>query len=217
MYLSKPHALKLLSLTIGLGLVAMSGSQAHAKKSKTRDNDKWATKGGSLGVGADGTMGGTTGLAARYYVDNKTGIIATLGVGFNTLTTTPDGGKDTTSQTMGLGLGLYGEYKLAAFNQGSLSGLAGVDIFSESQSVTASGTTTEASTSNFSIGLGLKGEVFLNPRFSLYSKAGLSVDPAGANDVQALGYDPADVAASGMSVSLDGSVWGNAGFTVWLD
>ena len=200
--------------TLTLALVGTLLSSTALAKKKDRGAENWARKDGVSALGAGPTLGGTLGGQFRYFFSPEAGLLVTLGGSNQSLTLDPDSGSSTKTKTGTLGLGLYGEYKFVKGKKTALAGMLGVDLANTSWDY---GGNADGSYTDLTIGLGLKGEIFLAPKFSVYSQLGLSVDPAGDAEVYENGLDPDDYSASGMTVTWGGHPLGLAGFSFWFD
>jgi hypothetical protein len=181
----------------------------------------WADKNGAVGVGGNTTLGGTNGIHVRTYVSPLIGVEMTFGLSSQSVTVEPDGGGgDTTTSATTIDLGLYGTYKLAYWQRGSLSAMFGFDYQSSSTSLDAPGgdSDSDSSSSNLVIGLGLRGEYFPTQYLSLFADAGITIDPIDDSDVDGgrITGDSENNDYSGMDINIGADLWGAAGFTVWF-
>lgn len=196
------------SLSIALLATCMLASTSVAQEGTMPD---WADKTGGFGVGAETTMGGTNGLNLRYYVSNMFGLQLTFGMLISNTTVAVDGGDDIETGITGLGFGIYGSYKLAYWQRGSLSAIAGIDI--HTLGITDGGD--DPSGTDILLGLGLQGEVFLSQYFSVFGQVGIRIDFIGEDEVEGSSLSP-NVDTSGIDLSLGGDLLGAFGFTVWF-
>ena len=110
----------------------------------------------------------------------------------------------------------------------ALSGLVSFD-YQTAKDAVIDAEETGTKYSDLVFGLGVKGEVWLAKKFSIFSRVGLSIDPYGAGDVGEA-YTSAESDAedeggeeaegpdyAGMDIGLGGGLLAGAGFTVWFD
>jgi len=176
----------------------------------------WANKAGSVGVGANTTLGGSSGLHIRTFVTPLIGIELTFGFGMESLRVEPDEDGETSLSSIRFDIGLYGSYKLAYWQRGSLSTVLGFDVRTVSAKFESPLGDSDESTTDFLIGLGLQGEYFPTQYLSLFAQAGLEMWlPTDDRDLTvATADDTADY--SGLHIGLGADLWGAAGFTVWF-
>ena len=192
-----------------MGLISMP---AFAKK-KDKDDENWANKNGTVGLGAAQSLGGQSGAQLRYFFSKDVGLMVNLGIWQSNGSIEPKGGKSTDTKDSRNNLGLWGEYKLLKGGKSALAGVAGLDYTMYKQDYG-----TSISYSDMAIGLGLKGECFLVDHFSIYSQLGLTVNPWGDAEIYMSGADPDDYdSVKGNTITLNGGVLGSAGFTYWFD
>ena len=213
--------------------VAAMGAALFAGTAFAQDTSPdWADKNGGVGVGGNTTLGGTNGLSVRTYVSPLIGVMLNFGFDMESITVSPEEGDagDTTTSSQLLDIGIYGSYKLAFWQRGSLAGLLGFDFRSWSMTVDAPGGDTELSASDITIGLGLRGEYFPTQYLSLHADFGITIDPLDDGDVDmgmassGLGNslvspsttDTENNDFSGMDIAVRADLWGSAGFTVWF-
>jgi hypothetical protein len=178
----------------------------------------WANKNGAVGVGGSTTLGGVNGVHIRTYVSPQFGLHLTLGFGSTSVTLATDAG-DTTTTTTQIVAGLYGEFKLAYWQRGSLSAVFGIDINNVSTATETPAGDTDLSGTDILIGVGLQGEYFPTQYLSLFAETGIVLDFIGENEVTGTSVapdDPTGVETSGLNVALGSDLWGAAGFTVWF-
>lgn len=218
---------------IGLFLsVAVIGTMLVASSAFAQEGTPdWANKAGAFGVGANTSLGGSNGVNFRTWITPLFGVQATLGMRFATGTTEVEDVDDSEvdfSMTA-FDIGLYGLYKLAYWQRGSLSVIFGGDVQTYSESTDAAGDNdTDRSATNIVIGIGVQGEYFPTQYLSLFAQAGFVLDFLSDDDLECMRYDAPQCTAvslpgssdgynlSGFAMGLGGDLWGAAGFTVWF-
>ena len=187
--------------------------------------ENWANKKGTVGIGAGASLAGTQGLELRYNATPTLGFQAIYG--FHSSGQSVDGGKSGVRQSSA-GFGLSGDYKVIKAKTAALSGLVSFD-YQTAKDAVIDAEETGTKYSDLVFGLGVKGEVWLAKKFSIFSRVGLSIDPYGAGDVGEA-YTSAESDAedeggeeaegpdyAGMDIGLGGGLLAGAGFTVWFD
>jgi len=187
--------------------------------------ENWANKSGTVGLGAGSSLAGTQGLELRYNATPALGIQAIYG--FHSSGQSVDGGKSGARQSS-TGIGLSADYKIIKAKTAAMSTLVSFDYQTAKDSV-IDAEETGTKYSDLVFGLGLKGEVWLAKKFSIFSRVGLSLDPYGAGDIGEA-YTSAESDAeddggeevegpeyAGMDIGLGGGLLAGAGFTVWFD
>ena len=218
---------------IGL-LLAVVGTMLVASSAFAQEGTPdWANKAGAVGVGANTTLGGSNGLNIRTWITPVFGIQGTIGMKFASGTTEVEDVDDSAvdfSMTE-FDFGLYGLYKLAYWQRGSLAVIFGGDVqtFSESTDAAGSDNDTDRSSTNFVIGVGIQGEYFPTQYLSLFAQAGFVLDFLNDDDLDCQRFESGQCASSvsmpstsdgydlsGIGLGLSGDLWGSAGFTVWF-
>ncbi|MBN1944105.1 MAG: outer membrane beta-barrel protein [Bradymonadales bacterium] len=212
--------------------LALMATMLMAGSALAQEQD-WANKGGAFGIGANTSLGGTNGINLRYFITPVFGVQATFGMRFVSATVEPEDvdNAETDYSMTEFDFGLYGLYKLAYWQKGSLGVIFGGDIQAFSEELDAPGDTadTESSSTNIVVGVGIQGEFFPTQYLSLFAQAGFTLDFIGDDDLACTrfdmgacgsgapsGLDPEDYDASGIGLGLSGDLWGAAGFTVWF-
>ncbi len=195
----------------------------------------WANKSGGVGIGGTTTLGGTNGINIRTYVTPFMGI--EMNFGFNLANVPPDPDEDISGTieiipAATFNQGIYGIYKLAYWQRGSISGILGFDYSALSTINDLPDNSSDASQIDISIKLGLPGEYFPTQYLSLYANAGIAIDFISQDDFFSDGVFRTGPNAeapivmtgnseinnsSGANISLSGNLWGSAGFTVWFN
>ena len=180
--------------------------------------NNWSNKSGDIGIGANTTLGGTQGLQVRYGTSSAVSLQGTLGLASSTASV--DGG-DTIGSYQNLGIGLAATYKIIKAKTAAGSLVGSVDYHQ-----TRFGSKTDSAeggvqNSDFILGLGFQGEVFLAKKFSIHSKVGLTLDPYNGSEAEGFeGYGDDETSDdndyAGMAINLSGGLIGGAGFTVWF-
>ncbi|MBI2892700.1 MAG: hypothetical protein HYY06_04055 [Deltaproteobacteria bacterium] len=191
---------------VAMALVFMAAPAA----AQEGDAPDWANKSGAVGVGATTTLGGTSGINVRTYVTPQLGLELALGFALS-----KDEQGDFSFDQTEFQVGLYGSYKVAYWQRGSLSAIFGADIDSVSQTSGSGDSESDDSATDLLIGLGLQGEYFPTQYLSLFAQAGLSIDFIGEDEVTEGSIDSAPD-RSGFALDLGTDLFGSAGFTVWF-
>jgi hypothetical protein len=195
---------------LGLGLALASGP-VMAQEGSSPD---WANKHGAVGVGGNTTLGGTNGIHLRTYVTPEFGLSLTLGLGLARTTVDSDAG-EVTNKSTSMELGMYGSYKLAYWSRGHLSAILGLDLQRLSVSVEGSTNDRDDSATDVRLGLGAQAEYFPTAYLSLFTQAGVVIDPIGEDEIVGEGITSVPD-RSGYQIDLGSDLVGQAGFTVWF-
>jgi hypothetical protein len=183
----------------------------------------WADKSGGFGVGAETTLGDTSGLNLRYYINELFGTGLTFGFGFDTHNDINESGNMSDYTSTDLSVGLTMLYKVAYWNQGHLSALLGFDIHTRNElEEREDENDIENSANDVLLSLGLHGEWFPTQYFSIFGQAGLRLDFLGENELEngvitTIPGEEDDNEYSGFSMDMDGDLLGAFGFTVWFN
>src|SRR5690606_6760671 len=115
------------------------------------------------------------GLHLRTYVTPALGLQLTLGFALDNQTVDV-GGTDTDVSAFSFRSGLHATYKLAYWQRGHLSALAGLNLVTRSESAEAGGVDlADESGLDLLVDLGLMGEFFPTQYISLFLQGGLSL------------------------------------------
>lgn len=182
---------KLLALTLSAPLFFAASSAFAAD-----DSDH----AGGYAAGVASSLSGTTGLSARYYVNDKLGLEAVV----SRTSSKPEGGSESTA----LDWSVIGEYRLAATDKVTFSGYAGYGMGTTVATVEAAGVSVEAESNTATIGAGVKAEYFFARGFSVFGRTGLSMITATDKDGKEIG--------TATNLFDNGSLLGTMGFSVWF-
>jgi hypothetical protein len=184
-------------------LVLCSSSAALAQSTE------WANKSGTFGLGADTTLGGTTGLSVRYQISQLLGLQGALGFGLEI--DDPEDPMADTQNVITFRVGLYATFTVTDFERVRLSPLIGVDLDIVSDSDAPDTIVDFAGAGGFQL------EWFPTRAVSFFLQTGLRVDIIADDDnavITGMGL-PDD--SSGVQFELAADLFGTMGFTVWFE
>jgi hypothetical protein len=169
----------------------------------------WANKSGHFGVGADTTLGGTSGVSLRYQISQLLGLQAAFGFGLN-IDDPDEDGIDTQNVITFRG-GLYASFTVTDFDRVSLAPIIGVDLDIVSDS------NDDDAIVDFAAAAGLQLEWFASRGLSFFLQTGLRIDLIADDDNAVItGMDFPDD-SSGVMFELAADLFGTMGFTAWFE
>ncbi len=179
-------------------------------------------KRGSFGVGGDTTLGGVSGLSARYQFAKNFGFQGVVGFDLVSVESQNDeGDKESDLSVSQLRLALRGDLSIAPTTETNLGIVFGVDIYNDSSSIDpVEGDAQDDGNTRFAFEVGLKIEYFFTNFFSIHTEAGLAFAFINDPGAQALLGDGPRVGGNNITGSLltfgRADLLGNAGVTFWF-
>lgn len=203
----------------GIFALIVLAMMAITATASAQDND-WSDKSGTVGLGVDSAIGGSTGLSVRYFVNEAFGLELIFGGDVTSRKATPNGGTESSTSSSRFDISLLAEYNIGVSRQATLSAYGGLGLgLVSSNTEPAPATATVDSYTDISFELGLRGEVWLYKFFSIYARGGVMIDPVSDAEAE---FGQAETAADqidsgGMNLGLfRGQLLGSAGFTFWF-
>ena len=201
-------------LTVGAISTMAFGSTAIAK-----DPSNTANK---FGLGYASTLGGTTGVSARYGLGGGLALEGVFAYSNSEYTTTNKKTNGTTSGDMGVGVvfdykpsPLRGE-KVAASVTGE------INYAQSKQGTISDGDESGMKYTDITAGAGMRVEFWPASWVSMNTRFGLAVSPNGEGQQAGAAYGDDsdggddDATYGGMDIALTGNLWGGAGVTFWF-
>ncbi len=201
--------------------------------------EDWSCGSGRIGLGTDVAIGGDPGLSFRLFPTEQFGLELTFGGHIRseqTTTFTQVNGFyqkfKTTTTGRRIFLGLLGEFAFAHSDRARMSTYFGfgIDNTGRKNTIPATATTPEVSTSNsdtnFELEFGLRGEVFFYRFFSVFCRVGITIDPLGkmelgpdSDGTETLTPGQPESEYGGVDIGIfdNADLLGTAGFTFWFN
>lgn len=182
-------------------------------------------KTGAVGIGADSTMGGVSGLSARYQIAKNFGIQAVLGFDTTSYDNTEDGDANVTRDDTQIRAAIRGNIGLAFTKRTNLDLIVGIDVYQGSFAQEGPGDADDDdSHTSFAFELGLGAHYFFTDWFSINGEIGLAfstvADPADVGRVSNVGTPVAgaDGDIEGFELGFGrGDLVGGFGWTFWFN
>ena len=177
---------------------------------------------GNFGLGYASTLGGVSGISARYGLGGGLALEGVFGYSDSTLTQTPksDTNGTTSNQTS---VGLAFDYKPSALRGEKIAAsvTAEFDYMQWSEGTISDGEEKGQKYSDIAGGAGMRVEYWPASWMSLNTRFGLAVSPNGAGQQEGASYggkddDGSDTEYGGNDIALTGNLWGGAGVTFWF-
>lgn len=183
-------------------------------------------KTGAFGIGYDTSLGGASGISARYQVAKSFGVQAILGFETTSYSNGESGNAESTRDNTAITAAIRGDIGLAFTKKTNLNLIVGIDVYNSSFDFGDAGESTDDSFTQFAFELGLGAHYFFTDWFSINGEVGLAFATVSsitdAGKVSSIGTpvgggtDGMDMEGYELAFGV-GDAFGSFGWTFWFN